>query len=221
MNPVIDFPTMPPVDANDASLPKTQATFYRLLHQWRTVDPEARSTVEQTLWTIFGQTQAIMILDMSGFSKTANTQGILPALSRIQHMNTIAVPQLEAQGGQVIKSEADNIFAIFPTVDAAVAASFNTFKSVQAEGLNVAIGIGYGSIFVIEDPVQKDFFGDEVNLASKLGEDTAEGGELMITEAAYQQLQTPDHRWAEFHLGISGIQMVAYQYQFEESDLSA
>lgn len=221
MNPAIDFQTVPLVAAHDSSLQNTQATFYHLIHQWRTANVETRSVVEQTLWATFGQTQAIMILDMSGFSKTANTKGILPALSMIQHMNAIAIPQLQTQGGDIIKSEADNIFAIFPTVDLAITAAFNTLQAVQAEGLNVAIGIGYGSIFVIEDPVHKDFFGDEVNLASKLGEDTAEGGELMITEAAYQQLQTPDHRWAEFHLGISGIQMVAYQYQFEGSSLSA
>ena len=210
MHPLADpkFPATSPAG-------NTYPYFQTLLKEWRLAPPSHQAAIEQKLWDTFGQTRAILILDMSSFSKTANSQGILTALAMIQHMNAIAVPQLEAQGGQIVKLEADNIFAVFSTVDAAVTASFSTFSAVQAEGLNVAIGIGYGPILLIEDPTQPhDFFGDEVNLASKLGEDTASGGELMITAEAYRQLANPHPDWQQFHLAISGIEMIAYQWQF-------
>jgi adenylate cyclase len=38
---------------------------------------------------------------------------------------------------------------------------------------------------MIED---HDFYGNELNLASKLGEDIAESGETLLTEAAHGQL---------------------------------
>ena len=47
--------------------------------------------------------------------------------------------------------------------------------------VGIAIGIGFGSILDLDG---EDFFGDEVNLASKLGEDIATGGEVLLTDAA-------------------------------------
>jgi len=48
------------------------------------------------------------------------------------------------------------------------------------------IGIGFGPIYAIGP---NHAMGDEMNRASKLGEDTARGGETLVTEAAYATLE--------------------------------
>lgn len=50
----------------------------------------------------------------------------------------------------------------------------------------ICAGIGYGTLLVTG--AHGEFFGKEMNLASKLGEDLADGDELFLTEAAYEQL---------------------------------
>jgi adenylate cyclase len=193
-----------------------QAQLDHLLQQWRSSHLIDRARLEQEIWLTFGQTKAVLILDMCGFSKTTSHQGIIAALAKIQHMNAIVQPTLLAHRGLVLKSEADNIFAIFDHPLEAIAASHASYQMVQAEGLSVAIGIGYGPILLIPGAIgYNDFFGDEVNLASKLGEDTAVGGELWLTEAAYHSLgaslETQSDLWEEHYLSISDIEMTAYR----------
>jgi adenylate cyclase len=172
-----------------------------------------RIHLDAEIWQTFGQVQAVLILDMGGFSHTANHQGILEALTLIHRMQQKVIPEIRGARGQLIKCEADNVFAIFNSVADAVTASLKIFQATQAIGIGVSIGIGYGSILLLENPSgHDDFFGDEVNLASKLGEDTAESGELMVTEAAYHQLAPANSDWYQFELTISNVTMTAYQY---------
>ena len=46
----------------------------------------------------------------------------------------------------------------------------------RAEELWVAMGIGYGSLLMID---ADDVYGNEMNLACKLGEDLAEAGQVL------------------------------------------
>jgi class 3 adenylate cyclase len=48
------------------------------------------------------------------------------------------------------------------------------------EQIILCVGLGYGHVLRIGDA---DVWGKEVNAASKLGEDTAKGGEILVTEA--------------------------------------
>jgi adenylate cyclase len=192
----------------------TSAHLNHLLRQRCEAAAIDRIKIDAEIWQTFGQTQAVLVLDMDGFSKTANHQGILEALTRINQMQHCVIPCIRSGRGQLIKAEADNIFAIFSHVSEAVAAAQAIFQTTAELGIGVSIGIGYGNILLIENPgYHDDFFGDEINLASKLGEDTAQSGELMLTEAAYKQLPSDAQTWREFELTISGLTMTAYQYQ--------
>jgi class 3 adenylate cyclase len=46
--------------------------------------------------------------------------------------------------------------------------------------------VGYGEVLMVDED---DFYGNELNLASKLGEDIADPGETLLTEAAHAQLR--------------------------------
>ena len=66
----------------------------------------------------------------------------------------------------------------------------------------VCIGIGYGKVL---RGGAAGVFGDEMNLASKLGEDTAEGGETLLTKNAYARVKKVSSvRFEEKRVAISG-----------------
>ncbi|MEM7294546.1 MAG: adenylate/guanylate cyclase domain-containing protein, partial [Pseudomonadota bacterium] len=75
------------------------------------------------------------------------------------------------------------------------------------ENFRVCIGIGYGEVL---NAGHEGCFGNEVNVASKLGEDTADPGEILLTESAYNALS--DEQRAHFSarkIDVSGV-AIAY-----------
>lgn len=177
--------------------------------------PERRAEITQTIETIFAQDKAVLVLDMSGFSRTTRQHGIVSFLLMIHQMKRISRPVIEAQGGLVIKAEADNLLCLFDTAADAVGAAreiirgFTTANLLLPEDrrLYASVGIGYGRLLNIAD---EDLFGDEVNLASKLGEDVAERGAVLLTPNAQAQLQDAAIQTREEALSISGISLPYY-----------
>ena len=172
--------------------------------------PELEEEITQEIEQIFGQNKAVLILDMSGFCRTTRDHSIVLVLSMIYQMRELLVPCVEQFGGQLIKAEADNLFCIFDSVTDALRASFEMNERLETANeqmpehcrLNVSIGIGYGHILNIEN---EDLFGDEVNLASKLGEDIAGSGEVLLTENALKQLEQSGSSVQEQTIEISGF----------------
>src|SRR5574341_9913 len=157
-------------------------------------EPERRGELSRMIDEIFSQDKAVLVLDMSGFSRTTQRHGIESFLLMIHQMQLIARPCVDARGGLLVKAEADNLFCLFDATADAVRASQDIMERLNAANLLlpedrrlfVSIGIGFGDILNIGD---EDLFGNEVNLASKLGEDVAERGEILLTGAARAQLQ--------------------------------
>ena len=141
---------------------------------------------------IFGEDGAVMVLDMSGFSRTTQRCGIVEGLLMTYRMRKLAAPLIAACAGRIVKSEADNLYCMFADVCGAIEAARAIRAGMEArnatlgedERLYASIGIGYGRILNID---ASDIFGDEVNLASKLGEDVAGQGEILLTPAAREQ----------------------------------
>ena len=194
----------------------TKVEFRRLLQE-RLDHPERTHEIDRQIHATFDQDCAILVLDLSGFSRLTIRYGIVHFLAMIQRMNTIASPIIQRHQGRVIKQEADNLFAIFAEVNPAVTAAieiFQAFAIVNAtlptdQDLYAGIGIGYGTTLVIDN---QDLFGNEMNLASKMGEDLARQGELLLTEAAYQQLTSHPQAWESLPLAISGLEIQAYKW---------
>jgi adenylate cyclase len=177
--------------------------------------------IEQQLWDRFGATKAVLVLDMSGFSLLSRRYGVVHYLSMVRRMQLTAQEVVDRHGGEVVKFEADNCFAAFPDVAAAVAAAIalnQTFHRINLEtadeyDIRIAIGIDHGRILLIGGP---DYFGDAVNTASKLGEDTANAGEILLTQRAFEQLpQGVGADAEELHLSMSGIEVTAYKVRYD------
>ena len=158
----------------------------------RNEHPERLAEIDREIWEAFGETHAIWVLDMSGFSRLTVRHGITHFLAMIHRLHGIVRPVIAQAGGRVVKTEADNVFAVFPTVGAAVGAAREVHDRLATANvflpedwdLHASIGIGFGEVLMLDD----DFYGNELNLASKLGEDVAEAGETLLTDAAHGRL---------------------------------
>ena len=108
------------------------------------------------------------------------------------------------------------MFAVFLNPDDAIAAAIDINHDLNVANLATPdesdiyaeLGIGYGNTLLACD----DLYGDEMNLACKLGEDTADKGEILITAAAMKNCKK---KWKtkSFELTVSGVNMKAYKIQ--------
>jgi len=163
----------------------------------RNEHPESLQDIDDRIWARFGETHAVLVLDMCGFSRLTMRYGITHFLGMIQRLHRLVRPLVEERGGHVVKSEADNVFAVFSEVPGAVGAALAIQRQLaeanaflpQDWDLYASIGIGYGRLLMVGED---DLFGHELNIASKLGEDLAERSEILLTEAAHARLQPND-----------------------------
>jgi class 3 adenylate cyclase len=175
--------------------------------------PDDQDQIAGELDRQLGETAAVMILDMTGFARTTRSYGIVAFLLMIYQMKLLATPCIEAENGVVVKSDADNLYCLFPDVASAIRASQAIIARLAAEAerlpsdrrLYASIGIGFGRILNL---AATDIFGDEVNLASKLGEDVARQGEILLTSDA--RAQAPEWPVREESVTISGVSMTYF-----------
>ena len=194
---------------------RTRERLYRFLRE-RNEQPERAAEIDALIGKIFGETLAVLVLDMSGFSRQTVRHGIIHFLAKIQRMHSIAIPLIEAREGVIVKLEADNIYAVFGGVANAVEAAVDIQQGMDAANtllpdeldMHGEYGIGFGEILVIEN---EDIFGSEVNLASKLGEDLAERGEVLLTESAYRQVAEGGREFERLEMTVSGLDLVVYK----------
>jgi len=169
---------------DDQSVPMNispEAQLEQLLQQRRR-NPQRIGEVDAEIERRFSQTRAVLILDMVGLTSTTQDEGIIPALEAIYHLREVAVPILAEHGGRLLKAEADNLFGEFDTPGQALTAAVEILNRLQAIDLGASIGIGYGEVLAVGD---QNLYGDQVNVASRLGEDLAGPNEILITEAAH------------------------------------
>ena len=194
---------------------RTKARMEKFLQE-RNEHPERAAEIDAKINKVFGETLAVFVMDMSGFSRQTLRHGIIHFLAQIHRMHSIATPVVESHGGEVIKYEADNVFAVFPDVEQAVDAAVELDRSLELVDtmlpdecdMHGEFGIGYGEILVIENG---DIFGSEVNLASKLGEDLAQRGEILLTESAFARVDQSRHEYERLLMSVSGLELVVHK----------
>ncbi len=152
-------------------------------------EPTATAAIDRKIWDLFGETWAVMFTDLSGFSRQVQAFGILHFLQVIYEHKIMLEPVIAKHDGILIKQEADSLMLIFRRASSALQCAIemqhlleevNLKRSPETKVL-LCVGIGYGPILRIGD---NDVYGNQVNAASKLGEDTAKAREILITRAA-------------------------------------
>ena len=200
---------------------KTAKKFQDLLLTFsQTEELKERKKIEESLWSNFGAEFAVFVLDMSGFSMLTRKYGIVHYLSMVRRMQLTTEPIVKSYGGQMLKYEADNCFAVFPEPLAAVHAAIAMQHAFRAENLltsddldiHIACGIDYGKLLIIG---HEDCFGDPVNRASKMGEDVAAAGEILITKEAMEMIPAEAGILSrEISISISGVNIPAYAIEY-------
>jgi adenylate cyclase len=154
-----------------------------------------REAIDREIWATFGQDWAVMWTDLSGFSRQVAEFGICHFLQVILEQKRLLLPVVAEHGGVLVKTEADSFLILFADVrralDCALALqraceTANQRRAAQDRVL-LCVGLGAGQILRIGDT---DCYGYEVNAASKLGEDLAQAGEILVTDAARQALES-------------------------------
>lgn len=149
---------------------------------------ENKAAVEAEIWATFGAEAAVMFTDLSGFSRRVAEFGILHFLQVIHDQKALLLPLVAAHGGVCLKAEADSFLIRFAQPASALRCAFAMQAACDAHnrGLRpedqvlLCVGLGWGRVLQIGDT---DLWGQEVNAASKLGEDTAKAQEILATDA--------------------------------------
>ncbi|MEZ4452669.1 MAG: adenylate/guanylate cyclase domain-containing protein [Nannocystaceae bacterium] len=152
-----------------------------------------KEAIDARIWDLFGEEWCVMFTDLAGFSRNVARFGIIHFLQTISESERLLIPILEAEDGVLLKIEGDSMMVIFRSpmrgIDAALKmmarlAEYNTERAPEDQVL-LCVGLGYGKVLRIGDA---DVYGHEVNAASKLGEDIARAGEVLITDAVREPL---------------------------------
>ena len=176
----------------DEGLKASEARLWKLIEE-RCKTGADTAAIDKRIWDLFGEDWAIMFTDLSGFSRRVSEFGIVHFLQVIHEQRKLLLPIVEAHDGLLLKSEGDSFMIMFRAAARAVecgVAMQTACRNVNErrkpeEQILLCLGIGYGRILRIGD---SDVWGREVNGASKLGEDTAQPYEILLTDAARQAL---------------------------------
>ena len=161
--------------------------------QDRPTDATGAKAFDEALEAELSQTVAILVTDLSGFTRLTRKHGIVHFLSIFQRAVRLASNQIANYGGHFLKTAADNTLAIFSDPVAALAAARAMFADAVEHNagypedaqVRLCAGIGYGEMLIMDD----EAFGDDLNVAFKLGEDVAEPFEILISESAVTYLR--------------------------------
>ena len=166
--------------------------FERLLKR-RGTGVEGNAEIEREIFERYQDHCAVLVLDSSGFTRLTQTHGIIHFLALVVDMRSRLLPVFQQHGALMVWFEADNLYAVFPealpAVQAALAAQLTMAEAnnnrSEEERLDICVGIGAGRLLRIGT---ENIYGHQMNLASKLGEDCAESGDVLITEDAWNEI---------------------------------
>jgi adenylate cyclase len=141
-------------------------------------DPARRPEMDCRSFPALFRKRAIVFTDTADFTIRTLRDGIL-------HFLMVFV---RGAGGEIVKVEGDSVLMRYDEVSAACA-GVDALEALLRrmngtlpanERLRFSYGIGYGDVLDLDE----DFFGLEVNLAAKIGEDVARPGEALLTPSA-------------------------------------
>ncbi len=161
---------------------------------WNLIEERSRAgadkeALDRRIYDLFGETWAVMFTDLSGFSRHVDEFGIIHFLQVIHEHHKLVLPVVEEHDGLLVKVEGDSLLLLFRRPERAIECAIKMQEACETysasrppeEQILLCLGIGYGEVLRVGDT---DVWGREVNAASKLGEDTARAGEILVTRAA-------------------------------------
>jgi adenylate cyclase len=155
-------------------------------------DPAA---IDTAIFERFGCMQAVMFTDLVGFSRLVEAFGIIHFLQLIEESESLFLPMIQQHQGRCLKREGDSLLAVFDKPEEALATARTMVKATvllnvgraPEHRIEVCIGLGFGQVLRVG---AHEVWGAQVNAASKLGEEMARGGEILVTQEFRQAMAT-------------------------------
>jgi adenylate cyclase len=131
---------------------------------------------------------AILFTDLVDFSSWALGAGDEAVIELLRRVGVVVEPTIAAQGGEVVKRLGDGLMAVFDTPAGALEAALESCRGVsQIEVAGHHPELRAGVHFGRPRRLGGDYLGVDVNVAARVAA-AAEGGEVLITEAAGSKL---------------------------------
>ena len=154
--------------------------------------PAAREKLDVRTHSKLDRKLAIVYTDTDDFTVRVARHGMMHFLMIFARGVRALRPIVARHRGRLVKVEADSLLLVFPDVTRACRAVIAMAAALErlnrgkpeSERVEFSFGIGFGEML----DLGRDVLGLEVNLASKLGEDRARRGEILLTEAAVAAL---------------------------------
>ena len=154
----------------------------------------------------FSRVFAVMFTDLKGSTSIVETEGDLAAHKLIKEHNDIVIGAIRAHQGVFVKSIGDGTLSYFEQAQDALRAAVGIQSSIDALNLAqkfktlvlVRIGIHSGPCLLENG----DLFGDTINTASRF-ESSANPGEILLSEEAYNALSDKGEIYCRFHRTIT------------------
>jgi class 3 adenylate cyclase len=121
---------------------------------------------------------AICFLDMTGYTRLTAERGDSAAAAIAEQLGRVVTRASVAHGGRPVKWLGDGVMLYFPEAGPAVLAALAMVEDVAGAGLPPAhVGLHAGPVLFQEG----DYYGQTVNVASRIGE-YARSGEVLVSQ---------------------------------------
>ncbi len=138
---------------------------------------------------------AILFSDLTGSTALYSTVGDAAAFRLVDDHFDLLRGIVAERGGSFVKTMGDAVMAAFSDVDACAQAAidalarFEVFRRDRAHGEHVGIklGINAGPCYVVTANGTLDYFGQTVNVASRV-QHLANSGEVVLAQALFEEL---------------------------------
>jgi len=137
-----------------------------------------QSLADAGLLTPLHRPPAICFLDITGYTRLTHERGDEAAAELAEGLGRLVHRSATEHGGRPVKWLGDGVMIHFPDPGSGVLAALDMVDGVSAAGLPPAhVGLHAGPVLSQEG----DYFGQTVNLASRIGE-YARPGEVLVTQ---------------------------------------
>ncbi|HTT81367.1 MAG TPA: adenylate/guanylate cyclase domain-containing protein [Stellaceae bacterium] len=177
---------------------------FRDIYRTDTIDPDQRLKITS---------MTFLFTDLQGSTELYDRVGDLAAFDLVRRHFRLLDEIVAAEAGAVVKTNGDAVMATFPTPDRAMAAALRMREAMRAldsggggEDLLLKIGIHEGPCLAVVLNDRQDYFGQTVNIASRV-QGLAASRAIFATESVVTHQKTTDL------LAASGLQPVARQRQ--------
>eukprot|EP01116_Phalansterium_solitarium_P006186 TRINITY_DN18493_c0_g1_i1.p1 TRINITY_DN18493_c0_g1~~TRINITY_DN18493_c0_g1_i1.p1 ORF type:complete len:608 (-),score=226.97 TRINITY_DN18493_c0_g1_i1:333-2156(-) len=185
----------------DPKLPDFEASLDQLVAR-AMASPAVADRVRKLIDQRVKRSMPVLVSDMAGFTRITKSEGIQFCLMLIFKMRTLLRPVMAKQRGEIVSLIADDFVVVFPTAETCVNAAVQAREAIEHFNrmvddrfqLTVHFALGFGDLVHNSAPfasvVNKELFGREFEAVFELGENIAEGHEILLTKPFYDALHS-------------------------------